>query len=57
MGQEDGEGWVSVMQDSYAVAIFDATVRSLSSLFLLRSNACCRQSSRFEHAWCSGRRC
>lgn len=41
----------------YAVAIFEATVRSLSSLFLFRSKACCRQSSKLVQLWCSGRRC
>lgn len=41
----------------YATPIFEATVRSLSSFALFRSNACCRQSSRLLQAWCSGRRC
>jgi hypothetical protein len=30
----------------HAVAILEATVRSLSSFALLRSKACCRQSSK-----------
>jgi hypothetical protein len=41
----------------HAVAILDATVRSLSNFSLFRLKACCRQSSRLLHAWCSGNRC
>ena len=36
-----------VGQAGHAVAILDATVRSLSSFALFFSNACCRQLSRF----------
>ena len=50
-------GWEEVIKDNYAVAILEATVRSLSSFILFRSNACCLQSSRFEQLWCSGSRC
>jgi len=53
----DGAGDEDHVTIDYAVAILDATVRSLSSLVLFRSKACCRQSSRFEQLWCSGRRC
>ena len=41
----------------HAIAILDATVRSLSSFALFFSNACCRQLSRFWQLWCSGMRC
>jgi hypothetical protein len=41
----------------HAVAILEATVLSLSNFSLFRLNACCRQSSRLLHAWCSGNRC
>lgn len=44
-------------QAGHAIAILDATVRSLSSFALFFSNACCRQLSRFWHSWCSGIRC
>jgi hypothetical protein len=42
---------------NHAVASLGATVLSLSSLILFRLKACCRQSSRLLHAWCSGSRC
>ena len=38
---EEGQGRAA----GHAVAILDATVRSLSSFALFRSNACCRQLS------------
>ena len=41
----------------HAVAILLATVLSLSNFSLFRLKACCRQSSRLLHAWCSGNRC
>jgi hypothetical protein len=41
----------------HAVAILGATVLSLSNFSLFRLKACCRQSSRLLHAWCSGNRC
>jgi len=41
----------------YVMAIFEATVRSLSSFALFLLKACCRQSSIFLQEWCSGRRC
>jgi hypothetical protein len=44
-------------QRGHAVAILEATVRSLSSLALFRSKACWRQSSSLLQLWCSGRRC
>ena len=47
----------SVAVAGHALTIFELTVRSPSSLALLRSNACCLQSARFMHAWCSGIRC
>jgi hypothetical protein len=51
-----GDG-VSGGHCDHDAAILGATVRSLSSLLLFRSNACCLQSSRLLHSWCSGRRC
>jgi hypothetical protein len=41
----------------YAVASLETTVLSLSNFSLFRLKACCRQSSRLLHAWCSGNRC
>ena len=44
-------------EQGHAVAILGATVLSLSNFSLFRLKACCRQSSRLLHAWCSGNRC
>lgn len=41
----------------YAIAIFGATVRSLSSFALFFSNACCLQLAKLRQLWCSGIRC
>lgn len=45
------------LDGNYAVAILEATVRSLSNLDLFRSNACWRQSSKLVQLWCSGSLC
>lgn len=56
--QSENKGDSSITDGlTYAVAIFEATVRSLSSFVLFRSNACCLQSSRLLQLWCSGSRC
>ncbi len=58
-GDKGGGGGVGMGSGKagHAIAILDATVRSLSSFALFFSNACCRQLSRFWHSWCSGMRC
>lgn len=58
--KRERDGWCKgrgVGKAGHAVAILDATVRSLSSFALFFSNACCLQLSRFWHSWCSGIRC
>ena len=58
VGKRQGNEWEGERGEAgHAIAILDATVRSLSSFALFFSNACCRQLSRFWQLWCSGMRC
>ena len=60
-GPEEKRQWMEEVdadrQAGHAIAILDATVRSLSSFALFFSKACCLQLSRFWQLWCSGMRC